>query len=292
MKSNKEKLPVKRNLRWVYILSLIILSLFVLTSASGILFGSTIYLTEELFENFISNDIVNLLIGFPIILASIFLTLRGKLIGLLLWPGSLLFVAYNYMIYILAIPLNWVSLLYLTLIIFSVYITITLFTIIDGKKIQQHLKSVVHERISGVVLAAMGLLFMLQAAGAMIDPFMNQIQITGTDLAVHISDFSISPLLTCSCLNTSSATISPFLIIGGILLWKQKALGYVSGLALLFQASMLFVGLIFFLIIQPFLTTTPFLLFDVLIVSIMGLICFIPLTLFTRGVLRAQNRID
>ena len=276
MKSNKEKLPVKRNLRWVYILSLIILSLFVLTSASGILFGSTIYLTEELFENFISNDIVNLLIGFPIILASIFLTLRGKLIGLLLWPGSLLFVAYNYMIYILAIPLNWVSLLYLTLIIFSVYITITLFTIIDGKKIQQHLKSVVHERISGVVLAAMGLLFMLQAAGAMIDPFMNQIQITGTDLAVHISDFSISP----------------FLIIGGILLWKQKALGYVSGLALLFQASMLFVGLIFFLIIQPFLTTTPFLLFDVLIVSIMGLICFIPLTLFTRGVLRAQNRID
>ena len=276
MKSNKEKLPVKRNLRWVYILSLIILSLFVLTSASGILFGSTIYLTEELFENFISNDIVNLLIGFPIILASIFLTLRGKLIGLLLWPGSLLFVAYNYMIYILAIPLNWVSLLYLTLIIFSVYITITLFTIIDGKKIQQHLKSVVHERISGVVLAAMGLLFMLQAAGAMIDPFMNQIQITGTDLAVHISDFSISPLL----------------IIGGILLWKQKALGYVSGLALLFQASMLFVGLIFFLIIQPFLTTTPFLLFDVLIVSIMGLICFIPLTLFTRGVLRAQNRID
>ena len=134
MKSNKENLPIKRNLKLVYILSLIIACLFAFTSISGILLGSTIYPTDEIFNNFISNDIVNLLIGLPIILASIVLTLRGKLIGLLFWPGSLLFVIYNYIIYILAMPLNWVVLLYLTLIILSVYTIIKLFTIIDGKK--------------------------------------------------------------------------------------------------------------------------------------------------------------
>ncbi|MEJ2242062.1 MAG: hypothetical protein P8Y18_07970, partial [Candidatus Bathyarchaeota archaeon] len=127
---------------------------------------------------------------------------------------------------------------------------------------------VVHERISGAVLVAMGFLFMLQAAGAMIDSLINQIQITGTELAVHISDFSISPLL----------------VIGGILLWQRKRFGYLSGLGLIFQASMLFIGLIVFLIIQPFLTPTPFLLVDVLVVAIMGLICFIPFTLFIHGV--------
>jgi len=109
MKSNAENLPIKGNLKMVYILSLSIECLFVFTSVLGILLGSTIYPTEELFNNFISNDVVNLLIGLPVILVSIVLTFRGKLVGLLFLPGSLLFVVYNYMIYILAIPLNWAS---------------------------------------------------------------------------------------------------------------------------------------------------------------------------------------
>ncbi len=273
MKLNKENLPIKSNLKLVYILSLIIACLFAFTSVSGILFGPTIYPTEELLNNFISNDLVNLLIGLPVILVSIVLTLKGKLVGLLLLPGSLLFVVYNYMIYILAIPLNWASLFYLMLIVSSVYAIIKLFTLINGKKIQQGLTGVVYEKISGAILVALGLLFMFQAAGAMIDPLISHIQITGIDLAVHISDF----------------VISPFLVIGGILLWRQKAFGYVSGLGLLFQTSMLFIGLIVFLIIEPLLTTTPFLLVDVIVVSIMGLICFIPLILFIRGVITKDN---
>lgn len=273
MKSNKENLPIKRKLKLVYILTLIIASLLVVASLSGILFGSMIYPTDELFSNFISNDVVNLLIGLPIILTSMFLTVRGKLVGLLFWPGALLFVIYNYMIYLLAIPLEWAFLLNLALVTLSVYTFIVLVTSIDGKKIQQQLRGVVHERISGAILVAMGLLFMLQALGAMVDPFVNQTQITGTEFAVHVSDFAISPVL----------------IIGGILLWRRKELGYVSGLGLLFQASMLFIGLIVFLIIQPLLTTTPFLVVDVLVVAIMGLICFIPLVLFIRGIMTKDN---
>ena len=273
MKSNSDNLPIKGNLKLVYILSLLVTCLFVFTSVFGILFGSTIYPTEELFNNFIPNDVVNLLIGLPVILGSIVLTLRGKLVGLLFLPGSLLFVVYNYMIYILAIPLNWASLFYLILIILSVYAIIKLFTFINVEKIQQHLIGVVHEKIVGAILVVLGLLFMFQAAGAMIDPLINNLQITGIDLAVHISDFAISP----------------FLVIGGIQLWRQKAFGYVSGIGLLFQASMLFIGLIIFLIIEPLLTKTPFLLIDIIVVSIMGLIAFIPLTLFIRGVSAKNN---
>jgi hypothetical protein len=273
MKTNTENWAIKGNLKLVYILSLLIACLFGFTSISGILLGSAIYPTEELFNNFISNDVVNLLIGLPIILVSIVLIFRGKLVGLLFLPGSLLFVVYNYLIYILAMPLNWVTPFYLILIISSVYAIIKFFTLLNGEKIQQRLTGVVHERISGVILVALGLLFMFQAAGAMIDPIINHIQITGIDLAVHISDFAISP----------------FLVIGGILLWRRKRFGYTSGLGLLFQASMLFIGLIIFLIIEPLLTKTPFLLVDVLVVSIMGLICFIPLTLFIRGVISKNN---
>jgi len=271
--NNENNLPIKRNLKLVYILSFIIASLMAVASIAGILFRSMIYPTDELLGTFISNDVVNLLIGLPITLGSIFLAMRGKLIGLLFWPGALFFVLYNYLIYVLAMPFNLAFLLHLTLVTLSVYTIIILVASIDGKKIQQRLAGVVHERIAGGILVGMGFLFLLQVVGVMVNSLANQTPITETELATHVSDFLISPAL----------------VIGGMLLWRRKEFGYVSGLGLLFQASMLFIGLIVFLIIQPFLTSTPFLLVDVLVVFIMGLICFIPLTLFVRGIWVEDN---
>jgi hypothetical protein len=271
--NNENNLPIKRNLKLVYILSFIIASLMAVASIAGILFRSMIYPTDELLGTFISNDVVNLLIGLPITLGSIFLAMRGKLIGLLFWPGALFFVLYNYLIYVLAMPFNLAFLLHLTLVTLSVYTIIILVASIDGKKIQQRLAGAVHERIAGGILVGMGFLFLLQVVGVMVNSLANQMPITETELATHVSDFLISPAL----------------VIGGMLLWRRKEFGYVSGLGLLFQASMLFIGLIVFLIIQPFLTSTPFLLVDVLVVFIMGLICFIPLTLFVRGIWVEDN---
>ena len=90
------------------------------------------------------------------------------------------------------------------------------------------------------------------------------------ELAANISDFFTSPML----------------IIGGILLWRRKAFGYLAGLGLLFQASMLFIALVLFLIVQPILTNAPFALMDVVVVLVMGLVCFVPFGLYLRGVVR------
>jgi hypothetical protein len=58
----------------------------------------------------------------------------------------------------------------------------------------------------------------------------------------------------------------------------------VTGLGLLFQASMLFIGLIIILLFRPVLTTAPFSLVDVVVTFILGLISFVPFGLFIRGV--------
>jgi hypothetical protein len=79
--------------------------------------------------------------------------------------------------------------------------------------------------------------------------------------------------------------LSLLCIAGGGLLLQQKPLGYVSGLGLLFATSMLFVGLILFLLLQPVLFDAPFVLMDVIVVAGMGLIFFIPFGLFLRGVM-------
>jgi hypothetical protein len=42
--------------------------------------------------------------------------------------------------------------------------------------------------------------------------------------------------------------------------------------------------------LQPFLTDAPFALGDVIVLSIMGLVCFVPFGLFMRGVLRGGKK--
>ena len=78
------------------------------------------------------------------------------------------------------------------------------------------------------------------------------------------------------------------MIIGGLLLWRREPLGYVAGAGLLFQASMLFIGLIAVLLLQPLLTAAPFPLTDTIVVFAMGLVCFVPFALFLRGVVSTK----
>jgi hypothetical protein len=276
MNTNQERyanLPIRRNLTLAYVLSLVIALLMIAAAVAGLLYRSVIYPTDELLQSFMPNDVVNLLIGVPILLGSMWLAQRSQLIGLLIWPGALLYVLYNYLAYVFGMPFNMVFLLYLTLVTLSAYTIIGLVASIDGTAVQGQLTGVVPERAAGGVLAGLGVLFSLRVISVMVGALVNQTQIATTELPVLISDFIISPAL----------------IIGGVLLWRREALGYVTGMGLLFQSSMLFIGLIIFMLLQPLLTAAPFILTDVVVVFIMGLVCFIPFALFVRGVVSNRS---
>jgi hypothetical protein len=262
-------LPVRHDLALAYLFSLIIALLMAIASVAGLLYRDLIYPTDELVRSFVPNDVVNLFIGLPILLVSMGLARRGRLVGLLCWPGALFFVLYNYLVYIFAMPLNWAFLLHLILVALSVYTLLSLVAGIDGKAVRGRLAGAVPERLAGGVLAGLGFLFLVRVIGVFTGAMSDQALIPETERALNISDFLISPAW----------------IIGGILLWRRKELGYVIGLGLLFQASMLFIALIVFLLLQPILTNAPFALVDVIVIFIMGLVCFIPFALFMRGVI-------
>lgn len=78
--------------------------------------------------------------------------------------------------------------------------------------------------------------------------------------------------------------IIPTLVIGGVVLRRRQALGYVVGAGLLFLVSMLFVGLLVYFVLQPLLTGVPFPTDDFLVVAVMSLISFVPFGLFVRGI--------
>jgi len=269
-------LPLTHPLTLSYVFSLVVALIMTVASVAGLLYPTRLYPTDELRQSFVANDVVNLFIGLPILLGSMWLARRGKLIGLLLWPGALFYVPYNYLVYTFALPLNVGLLLSLVLLTLSTYTTIGLVAGIDGKEVQRRLSGVVPERLAGGILAGLGIAFSLLAIGTIVNHLISKTPLAGPELALQVSDFIVSPAW----------------VIGGILLWRRKPLGYVTGAGLLFQASMLFIGLIVFLLLQPLLTAAPFALVDIVVTFILGLICFVPFALFVRGLLSADRTED
>ena len=251
----------------MFILSLVIAILMAAASIIGLLNRAAIYPTDALVQSFVPSDGVNLVVGLPILLGSMWLARRGRLVGLLLWPGALLFVLYNYIVYVFAVPLTPVFALHLTLLVLSTYTVIALAAGIDGAAVRRRLAGAVPERLAGGILGTFGLLFLLRVGVVLAAALTTPTPVADTELALHIAD----------------SLIAPALIVGGVLLWRRRELGYVAGLGLLFQTSMLFIGLIIVLIVQPFLTGAPFALIDVIVVSVMGMVSFIPFSLFVRG---------
>jgi hypothetical protein len=264
--------PSTRNLTLAYILSLIVALLMTAASLAGLLFQSVLYPTDELRQSFVSNDVVNLFIGLPILLGSMWLTRRGRLIGLLFWPGALFYVAYNSIAYSIAMPFTLPFWPNLALVVLSVTTMVGLLSSMDAVAIRGRLEGVVPERFAGGVLAGFGILFFFMRVGIVAQALTGQGQ-NGPEVAVAVTDL----------------LIMPFWVIGGILLWRRQAFGYVTGAGLLFQASMLFVGLLVFFILQPFIAAVPFPIADFVIILVMGMVCFIPFGLFVRGILSVKD---
>jgi hypothetical protein len=266
-------LPITRDLTLAYVSSLAVALLVAVASVAGLLYPAQLYPTEELRRSFVPSDVVNLVIGLPILLGSMALARRCRLIGLLFWPGALFYVLYNSVVYAFGLPLNVGFLLSLFLLTLSAYTMIGLVASIDAKAVHQRLRGVVPERLAAGILAGLGTLFSLRVIGVLVQALVSQTPIADTERALHVADLVIAPAL----------------ISGGVLLWRREPVGYVAGTGLLFQASMLFIGLIAVLLLQPLLTAAPFLPIDTLVVFAMGMVCFVPFALFLRGVASKES---
>lgn len=266
-------LPLRGALKTVTLISTIVAVFMTAASLGGLLYPSVIYPTEELRQSYLANDVVNLLVGLPILLGSLWLVRRGTLVGLLCLPGALLYTFYNYIAYVVGMPLGLMTLVFTLLVLLSAYPTIELLQNIDGDTLKKRLAGAVSEKISGGVLVIFGLAFFALAIGVFTRSSPDQILPTMTEIGVAIADMILSILLA----------------FGGVLLFQRKPLGYASGLGLLFAASMLFIGVILVVVLQPLLSDAPFALEDVIVLSVMGLICFIPTGLFMRGVLNRSE---
>jgi hypothetical protein len=216
----------------------------------------------------VANDLVNLLLVLPILLGSIWLARRGRLVGLLFWLGALFVVFYNSVATVVSVPVNVSFLFNLLLLTLSAYTAIALVATIDAGAVRERLAGNVPERLAGGALIVWGVLFLLLVFGALVDPLRNGVPVSAADRGVHVADLLAAPAL----------------IFGGLLLWRRHPLGCVAGAGLLFQVNMLFAGLIAMLLLQPFLSTEALAVGDIVVLGAMWLIGLIPFALYARGI--------
>jgi len=266
---NESSPHLKSGFSKAYVVSLMAAFLLLIISLSGVFFPQAVYPTGELRRSFLSNDVVNLFIGLPVLLGALWLAHKGKLMGFLYWLGAFLYIGYNAIAYIAALPLGLVFFANLVLLILSLYTLFRLLFSLDAKAVKERLEGKVPERFAGGVLMGLGALFFVRGVVQLA-----QASSFTPELAVVIADLLVTPLW----------------MAGGFLLWRKRPLGYASGGGLLFQASMLFVALLVFFLVQPSISGVTFKAEDFVVIFVMGLVCFIPFGLFLRGVVRSGGK--
>jgi hypothetical protein len=246
-------------------------------SLAGILFPTVLYATAELQQSYLTNDIISILIGLPVLLGSIWFARRGSLYGLLLWPGALLYVVYNYLVYAFGNPFGWLTIFSLVLVVISTLAIINLVGSIDAGKVKQKIAEKTPRRIAGWVMIVFGAFFIVRVAGIIAGAVTGGTPLPLSEIGLAVADVTLSVLW----------------IIGGILLLRRQSLGYLSGLGLLFAASVLFIGLLVFFILQPFLSDVFFAWVDFLVVLLMSLVCFVPFGLYARAIRKSiSNEVE
>jgi hypothetical protein len=263
MTAPPDRLPITRDITLAYALSLFVALIMTGSSVAGLLYQTDIYPTDESRHWFASNDVLNLVAGLPLLLGSMWLTRRGKLIGLLCWPGALFYVLYVYVAYVISVPFNVLFLPYLLLVTLSAYTTIGLVASIDGQPVRQRLTGIVPARTSGGILLGFAILIIVRQIALMATALTSQTPVASQELAQWVDDFAVG---------------CPALIVVGVQLWRRKALGYVAGAGLLLQYGVLSLGLI-----PGMVSLSPTDVVGIVVVLVMAMLCFIPFAFFVRG---------
>ena len=273
--SPSDRLPATRDLTLAYVLSLIVALIMTVASVVGLLYQTVIYPTDELLLSFVPSDAFNLVVGLPILLGSMLLARRGKLIGLLCWPGALFYVLYMYVPYVIGVPFNVLFLPYLVLVTLSVCTLIDLVASIDGEVVRQRLTGFVPARTSGGILVGLAILIIVRQVAVIVTALAGQTPVDAVELSSWIADFVVAV---------------PVLLVGGILLWRRDPLGYVAGAGLLLGYGVLALSVIPFFVLQARYTGSPIDVSGVVAVLVMAALCFVPFAFFVRGAASDQIR--
>lgn len=265
--SQTGSLPVTRELRLAYALSITIAVLMAFASIAGLLYRRRLYPSDELMLAFPPSDLFNLVIGLPLLLASMIMAQRGKLFGLLSWPGALFYTLYTYLPYAIGVPLNILFLPYQLLVALSVCTLIYLVASIDLQEVAQKVAGRVPIRFTAGVLLGLALLIGGRQMALIVGTLTSQMPLKPIGTLAWTADFLIA---------------IPILLAVGILLWRCSSLGYATAPGVLLGYAMLALSLIPYFLWQAASADASLDLGGIAVVLAMAGLCLAPYVGFMR----------
>jgi hypothetical protein len=155
-----ERLPVMRSLTFPFALSSIVAALLLISSIAGLLFGQ-----GGLYEpnpatlpSFRTQDVITLVVVVPLLVTCLWLVRRGSVRGLLVWMGTLFYVAYAYSFAVLGTWLPPLFLVYVAIVSMSVYGLIFVLVSTDAEAVRARFSDQTPVRWAGGFLIVMSLL--------------------------------------------------------------------------------------------------------------------------------------
>ncbi|MCA3748082.1 MAG: hypothetical protein IN808_02960 [Rubrobacter sp.] len=215
-------MPVKKKLTFVYALSGLLVLLLLLASIIGLLYGGGGFYDSypASLAGLVGQDAVTLVVGVPLLVASMWLTARGSMSGLLLWGGALFYFAYSYYFYVIG-GFNALFLVYIAIVSTSFYGLLSLLFAVDPEALRDRFGTRTPTHLAGGFLILISLLFTLMWGGMIISS-----AVAGTQ-----PDEVLREVVIIDC-----TLLLPLLFFGGLLLWRRRPWGYVLGGILLVKA--------------------------------------------------------
>lgn len=198
-----------------YILSVALAALMVAQSVLGRVFSGQYRDAEWIRATWFGNDWVTLVVGAPLLVASLLLARGGSVRGLLLWLGMLGYGAYNYAYYTLGAALNAFFPLYVAALVLSAVTLILALSRIDVAAVAASFRPKTPARIVGgyLVFVAVGLTLVWMVMWA-------AYVFAGRPTPIEPEAFRLVAALDITIM-------VPALAFGGVLLWRRNAWGYI-----------------------------------------------------------------
>ncbi|MBB5180015.1 hypothetical protein HNQ44_001439 [Planomicrobium koreense] len=207
----------------------VLIAVMAAISSWGGLFVDGLYRDNELVVSaWQGNDLVTLFVVVPMLLVSLFFSLRGAKKGRLFWMGSLWYMVYNYMFYLFGAAFNAFFLLYAALFVFSIC---TLVLALLQTDVQEFSRSF-SEKLPYKTVSLFMLLFAALLGGMWIALSLSFV-FTGQ---VHES-ITQTGHPTAVVFAVDLTLLIPSMIVGGVLLWRKNRWGPVVGSVVLVKAT-------------------------------------------------------
>jgi hypothetical protein len=198
-------------------------SLLFVTTVAGLWYGDAgLYPDDpQLLPQLHGQDAIALMAALPALLISMSMTRRGSIRGLVVWLGSLLYIAYWYHFYLSGIPFGPLFLVHVGLVSSSIFAIAVLLYQSNVDAFRQRIASGMPARTLGRVITALGTLFAAAWTADTVIKLVNGVGLTPVARSVYSVDLTL---------------MLPATIAAGIGLWRHRPWGFLLAGPLLVNA--------------------------------------------------------